>query len=66
MLAISAVSAAICSIFIREQIRTKTKEKNRMSRASIGALIIEGARVSLGPREARPDLDSPQFVEDQS
>jgi hypothetical protein len=61
MLAISAVSAAVCSIFIRENIRPKTHETSRMSRASIGALIIEGARVSLGPRESRPDLDSPEF-----
>ena len=61
MLAISAVGAAVCSIFIRENIRAKTHETNRMSRASVGALIIEGARVSMEPRELRPDPDSPTF-----
>jgi len=61
MLAISGTGAAVFSICIRENIRAKTHETNRMSRASVGALIIEAARVSLEPRELRPDLDSPEF-----
>jgi len=66
MLAASAFAAAAFSIFLREDIRKQRQEQlvnNRLSmnRASIGALIIEGARLSVGPRESRPDLDSPAF-----
>lgn len=66
MLAASAFAAAAFSIFLREDIRKQRQDQlvnNRLSmnRASIGALMIEGARLSVGPRESRPDLDSPAF-----
>lgn len=71
MLAISAIVASISSIFIRENIRALDKkeesirESMRMSKASIGALIIEGAKVSFGSKELRPELDdSPDLVGD--
>lgn len=64
MLAASAIAAAVLSIFLREDIRKLTPQEKadeaklkQLNRASIGALIIESARVSLGPRESRPDLD---------